>query len=126
MPHPVDIHVGSVVRVLRTAQRLSQSDLAAALGISFQQIQKYERGANRISVSKLYEMSRVLEVSPGYFFDGLNGSEPDSPTLPMGLKSIRAAQLLDEMPEGKPKAELLNLIRVLATTEPTCGQAESK
>lgn len=70
-PHPVDVHVGGRVRLRRVFLKYSQEKLANALGLTFQQIQKYERGANRISASKLYELSQVLEVPIPYFFEGV-------------------------------------------------------
>ncbi len=69
-PHPVDIYVGSRVRLCRTLKGLSQQKLAQALGLTFQQVQKYERGANRIGASRLFELSRILDVPPSFFFDG--------------------------------------------------------
>lgn len=70
-PHPIDLHVGKRMRQRRTLLGLSQERLAEALGLTFQQVQKYERGTNRISASRLYELGRVLEVPIGYFFDDL-------------------------------------------------------
>jgi len=70
-PNPVDVHVGAKVRARRKELGLSQGDLATTLGLTFQQVQKYERGSNRISASKLFESSRLLQVPPAYFFDGL-------------------------------------------------------
>ena len=62
--NPVDVHVGSRLAELRRARRLSQGELGDALGITFQQVQKYERGSNRVSASKLVEMAKVLNVAP--------------------------------------------------------------
>lgn len=76
-PHVVDEHVGLRVRARRKLLGLSQQALADSLGLTFQQVQKYERGANRISGSKLYEISRKLKVSVGYFFEGLPGVDDD-------------------------------------------------
>jgi transcriptional regulator with XRE-family HTH domain len=73
-PHPVDVHVGMRVRLRRTLQGLTQENLAKALGITFQQVQKYERGANRIVASRLFEMARVLNVPVSYFFDDMRGA----------------------------------------------------
>ena len=70
-PDPIDVHVGSRVRVRRTLLGMSQSKLGAALGLTFQQIQKYERGANRIGSSRLYRLSRILDVRVAFFFDEL-------------------------------------------------------
>ncbi|MBI5165675.1 MAG: helix-turn-helix transcriptional regulator [Magnetospirillum sp.] len=68
-PNPIDEHVGSRVRLRRTLLGLSQESLGEALGLTFQQVQKYERGANRIGASRLFDLSRVLDVPVTYFFD---------------------------------------------------------
>lgn len=70
-PNPVDIHVGSRVRLRRTLLGLSQEKLGEAVGLTFQQIQKYERGANRIGASRLFEFSRILDVPVSFFFDDM-------------------------------------------------------
>lgn len=67
-PHPIDIHVGGRVKRRRRDQGMSQTELADALGLTFQQVQKYERGANRISASKLYEIAMALNVPVAWFF----------------------------------------------------------
>ena len=72
IPNPVDIHVGSRVRLRRTLLGLSQEKLGEAVGLTFQQIQKYERGANRIGASRLFEFSRILDVPVSFFFDDMN------------------------------------------------------
>jgi transcriptional regulator with XRE-family HTH domain len=69
VPHPVDIHVGGRVRLRRTLLGLSQEKLGEAVGLTFQQIQKYERGANRIGASRLFDLSQVLDVPVSYFFE---------------------------------------------------------
>jgi len=68
-PEPVDIHVGSRVRTRRTLLGMSQDKLGKALGLTFQQVQKYERGANRIGSSRLYKLSQILDVPVSFFFD---------------------------------------------------------
>lgn len=73
-PHPVDRHVGLAIRLRRRALRMSQAALGARVGVTFQQIQKYERGANRISASVLHGLARALACAPGDFFDGLDGA----------------------------------------------------
>lgn len=70
-PNPVDVHVGSRVRLRRTLLGLSQEKLGDALGLTFQQVQKYERGANRIGASRLFDLSRVLDVPVSFFFDDM-------------------------------------------------------
>ena len=70
-PNPIDIHVGQRLRLRRTLLGLSQETLGEAVGITFQQLQKYERGANRISASRLFNLSQVLGVPVTFFFDDL-------------------------------------------------------
>src|ERR1043166_978283 len=95
-PHPVDIYVGARVRERRTELGISQEKLAEALGLTFQQVQKYERAANRVSASKLFEIARALDTSVGYFYEGL-GAHPDI-ELPNGPNLQAQAFLLT--PEG--------------------------
>ncbi|GAB3122157.1 hypothetical protein GCM10027256_14300 [Novispirillum itersonii subsp. nipponicum] len=71
-PNPVDVHVGSRVRLRRMLMGLSQERLGEALGLTFQQVQKYERGINRIGASRLWDLSRVLGTPVGYFFDNMD------------------------------------------------------
>ncbi len=73
-PNPIDIHVGSRVRLRRTMIGMSQEKLGDALGITFQQIQKYEKGANRVGASRLQEISRVLNTPISFFFEDAPGS----------------------------------------------------
>jgi transcriptional regulator with XRE-family HTH domain len=77
-PHPVDRHVGLRIRMRRKEIGVSQERLAEALGITFQQVQKYERGANRVSASKLWEIATALRTPVGYFYEGLNAGEPSA------------------------------------------------
>ncbi|MEK9671776.1 MAG: helix-turn-helix transcriptional regulator [Rhodospirillaceae bacterium] len=71
VPHPVDIHVGSRVREQRKRKGLNQGELGDSLGLTFQQIQKYERGANRIGASRLFQLGQILGVPVTYFFDNM-------------------------------------------------------
>lgn len=71
-PHHVDLHVGALIRARRKALGISQSELADSLGLTFQQVQKYERGANRVSSSKLYEIALKLNTPLASFFEGLD------------------------------------------------------
>ena len=75
-PDPIDVHVGGRVRLRRRLLGMSQTDLGKALGVTFQQIQKNERGVNRIGASRLYQLSHVLDVPVGYFFDGIEEEVP--------------------------------------------------
>ncbi|GGX66918.1 putative HTH-type transcriptional regulator [Litorimonas cladophorae] len=83
-PNPVDVHVGARVRLRRKILRMSQEKLGEQLGVTFQQVQKYERGANRIGASRLWKLSEVLDVPVGFFYDGLSteyGGQSDNPAL---------------------------------------------
>jgi transcriptional regulator with XRE-family HTH domain len=71
-PNPVDVHVGQRLRQRRVLVGLSQEKLARMVGITFQQVQKYERGANRIVASRLYQLAKVLDVPVSYFFDEIS------------------------------------------------------
>ena len=70
-PSPIDIHVGGRIRLRRTLMGMSQERLGEALGLTFQQVQKYERGVNRVGASRLFDLSRVLDVSISFFFDDM-------------------------------------------------------
>lgn len=73
--HPVDIHIGVRLRLRRVLLGMSQTDLGDRVGLTFQQVQKYERGANRISASRLYEFAKILDVPVWFFFDGIRDSD---------------------------------------------------
>ncbi|MBU0801425.1 MAG: helix-turn-helix domain-containing protein [Alphaproteobacteria bacterium] len=90
-PHAVDIHVGRRVRGRRKAIGMTQDGLAASLGITFQQVQKYERGANRVSASKLFAISQALEVPIQWFFEGLETGGFSSPGASMADELMATA-----------------------------------
>jgi transcriptional regulator with XRE-family HTH domain len=111
--HPVDVHVGARVRQRRTLLGMSQEKLGAAVGLTFQQIQKYERGANRVGASRLYEFSKVLDVPVSYFFE-------EMPTNVLvgrvgggrGRKSLaEPASPFEEEKDPMIKRETLELVR---------------
>src|SRR5690242_3044722 len=77
-PNPIDVHVGTRVRLRRTLLGMSQEKLGEAIGLTFQQVQKYERGANRVGASRLYDLSRVLDVPVSYFFEEFGDALPTS------------------------------------------------
>lgn len=105
-PNPVDVHVGSRVRLRRTLLGLSQEKLGEAVGLTFQQIQKYERGANRIGASRLFEFSRILDVPVSFFFDDM--SERVGGDSQGGL-SDQGQQPLE--PDPLTRRETLELVR---------------
>ena len=84
-PSPIDVHVGSRIRLRRTLLGMSQERLGESLGLTFQQVQKYERGVNRVGASRLFDLSRVLDVPISFFFDDM----PDSLASNFGGTSTR-------------------------------------
>ena len=97
MSHPVDVHVGRKLKQVRTLRRLSQTDVARKLNLSFQQIQKYEIGSNRVAASRLFELSQILEVPPSYFFEGLHDNANAAPSKDPGMEIVSAlAAIKDE------------------------------
>jgi transcriptional regulator with XRE-family HTH domain len=107
-PNPVDVHVGARVRLRRTLLGMSQEKLGDAIGLTFQQVQKYERGANRIGSSRLFDLSRVLDVPIGFFFDEMPGDvAASSPAQTRGMAEEPVIYELDPM----AKRETLELVR---------------
>jgi transcriptional regulator with XRE-family HTH domain len=80
-PNPIDKHVGARLRMRRLMVGMSQSKLGGALSVTFQQIQKYEKGANRIGASRLQQLARVLEVPPAFFFEGAPAGDAGAATF---------------------------------------------
>ncbi len=108
MAHPVDVHVGRKLKEIRTQRRLSQTDVAQKLGLSFQQVQKYEIGSNRIAASRLFELAQIFEVSPAYFFDGLyENAHTDASPSDSG-KDIMTA--LDSIEDDAVKSRIVTFI----------------
>lgn len=108
-PRPVDVHVGSRVRLRRTMLGMSQEKLGKAIGLTFQQVQKYERGANRIGASRLYELSKVLDVPVSFFFDDMSPEVVETAGRPApALAEVEAEEF-----EYDPmvKRETLELVR---------------
>jgi transcriptional regulator with XRE-family HTH domain len=109
-PNPIDVHVGGRVRLRRKFLGKSQDSLAGHLDLTFQQVQKYERGLNRISASKLFEMARALHVPIAYFFEGYNETEVTGAFAPS--RSEQAVQDFLATPEGLELAEAFPRIKV--------------
>ncbi len=108
-PNPVDVHVGERVRLRRKLLGMTQTDLGDAIGLTFQQVQKYERGANRIGASRLCDLSRVLDVSIEYFFEDM---PPEIATIsPVPKRRGKAKKLPGYAPDLMVKRETLELVR---------------
>jgi transcriptional regulator with XRE-family HTH domain len=137
LPNPVDLHVGARIRLRRRMQGVSQEKLADALGLTFQQVQKYERGANRVSASKLYEIAAALRAPVAYFFDGLadpasegdgEGAGPsdehDVHAFLMTAEGLELARLFPQVPRGRVRRRMLDLVRALVNDEVEEDEAE--
>ena len=128
-PNPIDVHVGLQVRLRRKELKISQEKLAETLGLTFQQVQKYERGANRISASKLYEIARTLRVPIGWFFEGLSdpsvGRGEGGEMVGQGFaheflltqEGADLANLFPKISQRRIRRRLVDLIRSLAEAD---------
>ena len=126
-PNPVDVYVGARVRNRRKFLGLSQETLATAIDLTFQQVQKYERGSNRISASKLHLIAKTLKAPMNYFFDGvpedgdaaagLSGASSVEQTAHDFLSTsegIELAQYFPRMSNARARRKVLELVRSLA------------
>ena len=108
-PNPIDVHVGGRLRLRRTLLGMSQERLGEALGLTFQQVQKYERGANRIGASRLYHLSRILDVPVAFFFEELTDAEPLG--VLSALDAANAPTPAGSAGESMLRRETLELVR---------------
>ncbi len=113
-PNPVDVHVGNRIRLRRTLLRYSQQFIAGKLGLTFQQVQKYEKGQNRVSASRLWDVSNVLKVSMDYFFEDMD--ENVMLSSPMMLAADTKAEVDNESVakeeiDPMQKEETIKLVR---------------
>ena len=117
--NPIDVHVGVRLRARRTLLGLSQAALGDAMGITFQQVQKYESGSNRISASRLYDVSKLLDIDISYFFDEMGRAiESESPARLSQKKSKRPPRKPPKSEDPLHKRETLELVRAY------CGIAD--
>jgi transcriptional regulator with XRE-family HTH domain len=115
----VDEHVGARIRERRTLLGMTQEQLASALNISYQQVQKYETGANRVSAGRLYEIATCLEVDVGYFFEEMEGTAGQAPrgALPHGGRNRTTIELVRnfmEISDPTVRAAVANLVKSLS------------
>ncbi|PIE12314.1 MAG: transcriptional regulator [Rhodobacterales bacterium] len=119
MAHPVDVHVGKRIRHRRWLVGMTQQQLAQQVGIKFQQIQKYETGANRVSASRLWDISEALDVPVSFFFEGLEAEAGDERTGSVPVDLMGDKEALDlvrsyySIPENQ-RRRLFELARVLS------------
>ena len=109
-PNPIDVHVGARIRLRRTLLGISQTTLAEAMGLTFQQVQKYEKGANRVSSSRLVDLSNALDVTVPYFFEEMSagvGAQTPSALMKAGQRPIA----IDNETDPLSKRETLEFVR---------------
>lgn len=125
-PNPIDIHVGARIKLKRTMKGLSQEKLADQLGITFQQVQKYEKASNRIGASRLKEIADFLEVPVGFFYEGLQSAsqgfaeEGASAFMTDFLATSEGLELnrsFLKIKDPKVRKRILELVRTLSSDE---------
>src|SRR5262245_8361890 len=126
-PNPVDMHVGGRVRLRRMMLAISQEKLAKALGLSFQQVQKYEKGKNRIGASRLEQISRFLQVPVAFFFEGASDisavatSEEDTQSLALmndftsSPEGIRLVQSFTQIEDADVRGRIVDLVQAIGS-----------
>ena len=115
VPDPVDVHVGGRIRVRRLYRGMRQVELARALGLTFQQVQKYESGANRVSASRLWEIAAVLETPIAYFFPK-DTAIPDD--YPQDQESIELARLYYAIADPAMRQQVFDMVKGVAAAQP--------
>lgn len=112
MPKPVDVHVGDRVRQARVMKAMSQTDLGKAIGVSFQQVQKYEKGTNRIAPSRLYAIAKALEHPITYFFEGLDETGTAAGPV-LTRQMLELCRSFHEIKDPKVRETAVDLIHAL-------------
>lgn len=127
-PDPIDLHVGARIRARRVGLRVSQGKVGSAIGVTFQQVQKYENGANRVGASNLYKIAALLGVGVNYFYEGLEGKlgqrgladSADRGRGPDPLSSREAIELMHNyfrIPQPTIRKRLFQFIKALSDRE---------
>ncbi len=133
LPNPVDKHVGSRVRMRRMMLGMSQEKLADGLGLTFQQVQKYEKGTNRIGASRLQQISQILQVAVSFFFEGAPSSGPaaqrNEATSPPYVSEFLATsdglsltRSFTRIKDSKLRRRIVDLVEQIAGDEPSIAR----
>lgn len=124
-PNPVDTHVGKRLRMLRKLKNISQEKLAQALGLTFQQVQKYERADNRIGASRLWEIAQVLGVTTSYFYEGYGNKSSRGPSYGLAeeaeqgddvmqrTETLKLVSLYYQIKDEATRKQVLEMIKTL-------------
>ncbi len=127
-PNPIDKHVGSRVRMKRILMGMSQEKLGEALGLTFQQVQKYEKGSNRIGASRLQEIAKTLQVPPSFFFEGAQqggvgdgfAEEPSTQYVVDFISSVEGLQLnraFASIKDTRVRKRIVDLVAAIASAD---------
>ncbi len=125
--NPIDIQVGNRVRIRRMLMGMSQERLGDTLGLTFQQIQKYEKGINRIGAGRLFEIARILGVSIDYFYDGVAPAEEPAEGAPPVMEFVSSGEGLQlslafmKIRDPKVRKRVLDLVKSLSEEEETAS-----
>jgi transcriptional regulator with XRE-family HTH domain len=130
-PLPVDVLVGQNIRSNRLHRQLSQGDLGQQIGLSYQQIQKYETGANRVGASRLRQLAEVLDVPLPTLFDGRRVVGRQTPQQPVHLllakpDALRILRAFDRIEDGRVRLAVVHLVDCIAGTSSRQGQTRRK
>ncbi len=128
-PHPIDIHVGSRIRMWRTGRKISRITLGEAIGLTHQQIQKYEKGTNRIGASRLQQICSVLEIPVSFLFEDAPGSSPGERGMPQDIidfveseEGVRLAAAFSRITDWKTRRSIARLANRIAGHAGRIGQ----
>jgi transcriptional regulator with XRE-family HTH domain len=128
-PNPIDIHVGSRIRLRRNMMGMSQEKLGESLGITFQQIQKYEKGTNRVGASRLQSIASILGVPVAFFFEGAPGQGPAgsglseeagsvyTPDFTTSVEGLQLNRAFVRISDPKVRRKIIDLVRALGNDD---------
>ena len=129
-PHPIDIHVGSRIRMARTGRKISRTTLGEAIGLTHQQIQKYEKGTNRVGASRLQQICSVLEIPVSFLFEGASASSPGDGGMPHDIidfmeseEGVRLAAAFSRITDWKMRRSITRLADRIAGHAGRIGEA---
>jgi transcriptional regulator with XRE-family HTH domain len=121
VPDPVDVYVGSQIRTRRLLLGMNQEDLAQSLGLTFQQVQKYESGANRVSASRLWEIAAILKMPIRYFFPGGQGQHPPNEQL-QRPESIELIRFFYAIPNARTRQQFFEMMKTASASPDRPGR----
>ncbi|MEL6978770.1 MAG: helix-turn-helix transcriptional regulator [Pseudomonadota bacterium] len=119
-PNPIDVHVGARLRERRMLLGISQEKLGDNLGLTFQQIQKYEKGVNRIGASRLFQIAQFLDAPVQYFFEGAPGEAEETPEMMRFLGTVEGLQLnaaFTKIKHDETRRRIVELVKTLSESE---------